>query len=107
MRPTQIIKLGICTGLLLATSACYAPISDPRIPEYAAQCNAGYAASCIAMQAIYSNAQTQATIDNNDELAAHARIQNFWLAQQQSNDATFNNVTNQINFSRAQLMNQP
>jgi hypothetical protein len=105
MKPLQIIKLGICAGLLLATSSCYQPsMSDPRIDQYAQQCNAGYAASCIAMQAIYSNAQTQAEIDNSDALAAHARFQNYWLAQQQSNDAFSAQIQNQIDFSRSQLV---
>jgi len=104
------LMIGILLVTLLIvcfiTSGCYAPASDPHLDEYAAQCNAGYAASCIAMQAVYQNAQTQAAIDDNDALAAHARFQNYWLAQEQAGDETFNNATNQINFTRSQLMSR-
>jgi hypothetical protein len=99
-----IFVLALLIVVCVTCNGCYAPASDPRIDEYATQCNAGYAASCIAMQAVYQNAQTQAAINDNDALASRARMQNFWLAQQQSGDATFNNATNQINFTRSQLV---
>lgn len=101
-----IFVLALFIVVCITCNGCYAPASDPHLDEYAAGCNAGYAASCIAMQAVYQNAQTQAAIDDNDALAAHARFQNYWLAQEQTGDETFNNATNQINFTRSQLMSR-
>ncbi len=103
MKPLHVALLGVCAGIL--SSSC-APSSqqDPRIPEYAAQCNNGLVASCIAMNEIYSQARTQVQIDDNDALAAHVRFQNYWLSQQSSNDAFNAQIQNQIDFTRSQLV---
>jgi hypothetical protein len=87
-------------------SGCYqATANSPDVDQFAAQCNAGLPASCMAMQAIYSNAQTQAQIDDSDALAAHARWQNYWLTQQQTWNSinTDNSLMLQNSLNRLQL----
>jgi hypothetical protein len=88
-------RIGAILVLGLWLWSCAPQSSNPDIDQYAAQCNAGYAASCIAMQEIYNQANVNAQIGAEQDIAAHAQWQNYWLAQQQSWDSF--NATNNAN----------
>lgn len=82
----------------------YGGMTQSQLQQFAESCNNGYPSSCIVVQQAFEDRRAQSFYDQNARIAERQHWQNYWLAQQRESDQIYTDATNQLNFSRSQLM---